>query len=45
MAMVGFGYIEYGIAYFTLMPEFDCLLNGNEQICTNAEICMNHSQA
>jgi hypothetical protein len=28
MCLIGFGYIEYGLGYLELMPEFTCIIQG-----------------
>ena len=37
----GFGYIEYGLGFLLLMPQFICDKDGlTDQICTKEDICM-----
>jgi MFS family permease len=40
----GFGYVEYGLGFYELFPQFDCVVDGLwVEKCTTAQICQGSS--
>jgi hypothetical protein len=40
MGIMSGSFIQYNLAYFTLMPKLECIKNGAWQPCDNKEICL-----